>query len=140
MDFDVKIHKCTIVIDQNLSVGLAANAASVIGIGFGKTVNNLVGPDMQSNNDVNYPGVIYAPLPVLKSSSDYIMELLNIAEQEDDIYCMPFSDLAQSCKTYDEYGERINSTKSEDIGLVAIGLIGPKKKVSKLTGGLSLYQ
>lgn len=53
---------------------------------------------------------------------------------------MPFSALAQSCKTYDEYGERIASAHSENIELVAIGLIGPKKKITRLTGNLKLYR
>ncbi|REL31305.1 DUF2000 domain-containing protein [Thalassotalea euphylliae] len=140
MKFDAKKHKCTIVVDQDLNIGLSMNAASVIGISFGKTIENLVGPDMQSQDSVNYPGVIYSPLPVLKATGGYLMELLSAAEQDDDIHCMPFSALAQSCKTYDEYGERINSTNSEHIELVAIGLIGPKKKITKLTGNLPLYR
>ncbi|MFT2112064.1 DUF2000 domain-containing protein [Marinomonas sp. 2405UD68-3] len=139
MKFDAKKHKCTIVVDQDLNVGLSMNAASVIGISFGKTISNIVGPDMQSQDDVNYPGVIYSPLPVLKTTRKSVMDLLSVAEQDEEIHCMPFSALAQSCKTYDEYGERINSTNSESIELVAIGLVGPKKKITKLTGNLPLY-
>lgn len=127
MEFDASKHKCTIIVDQDLPPGLAINAASVIGISFGKTVTNLVGPDMHSMDNVNYPGVIYAPLPVLLSTGEHIQNLLAIAEQDEQIYTMPFSALAQSCKTYDEYGERISSVTSQHIELVAIGIIGPKK-------------
>ncbi|QKO12151.1 hypothetical protein HAT91_00468 [Dickeya solani] len=70
MKFDAASHKCTIVIDKDLGAGLSINAASVIGISFGRTVENLVGPDMQSQDAVNYPGVIYAPLPVLLAPGD----------------------------------------------------------------------
>ncbi|AHG21714.1 hypothetical protein Z042_20445 [Chania multitudinisentens RB-25] len=140
MKFDASRHRCTIVIDKDLPAGLAINAASVIGISFGRTTENLVGPDMQSLDAVNYPGVIYSPLPVLLASGEYIHELQAIAEADDEIYIMPFSALAQSCKTYDEYGERISSVNSEHIELVAVGLIGPKKKITKLTGNLSLYK
>ncbi|MBH1929765.1 DUF2000 domain-containing protein [Serratia rubidaea] len=140
MKFDASQHRCTIVIDKDLPAGLAINAASVIGISFGRTVENLVGPDMQSIDDINYPGVIYSPLPVLLASGDYIQQLQIAAENDSEIYVMPFSALAQSCKTYQEYGERISSVNSENIELVAIGLIGPKKKVTKMTGNLSLYK
>ncbi|TNV19801.1 DUF2000 domain-containing protein [Buttiauxella sp. B2] len=140
MQFDASQHRCTIIIDKNLRAGLAINAASVIGISFGRMVENLVGPDMQSKDAVNYPGVVYAPLPVLLAPGSYVHELLDIAEQDDEFYAMPFSALAQSCKTYDEYGERISSASSERIELVAIGLIGPKKKITKLTGNLALYK
>lgn len=63
MKFEASQHRCTIVIDRDLPAGLAINAASVIGISFGRTVGNLVGPDMQSQDAVNYPGVIYSPFP-----------------------------------------------------------------------------
>jgi len=116
------------------------NAASVIGISFGRTVENLVGPDMQSLDDINFPGVIYAPLPVLLAPGHSLREIQVSAESDEEIYVMPFSALAQSCKTYDEYGEKISSVKSENIELVAIGIIGPKKKITKLTGNLPLYK
>lgn len=140
MKFDANLHRCTIVIDQHLPVGLAMNAASVIGISFGRTVENLVGPDQCSLDDINYPGVIYAPLPVLLASGETIRQLQSGAEQDEEIYVMPFSALAQSCKTYEEYGERIASVNSDNIELVAVGLIGPKKKITKMTGNLSLYK
>lgn len=95
---------------------------------------------MQSLDEVNYPGVIYAPLPVLLASGDYLHELQASAESDDEMYVMPFSALAQSCKTYEEYGERISSVKSENIELVAIGIIGPKKKLTRMTGNLPLYK
>ncbi len=140
MKFDASQHRCTIIIDNDLPVGLAMNAASVIGISFGRTVEDLVGPDKQSLDGVNYPGVIYSPLPVLRASGACIHELLIAGEADDDIEIMPFSALAQSCKTYDEYGERIASVSSNAIELVAIGLVGPKKKITKLTGNLPLYK
>ncbi|NIF20434.1 MULTISPECIES: DUF2000 domain-containing protein [Pantoea] len=140
MKFDASQQRCTIIIDKDLPAGLAMNAASVIGISFGRTVENLVGPDMQSLDDVNYPGVIYSPLPVLLASGEYLQEIQAKVENDDDIYVMPFSALAQSCKTYEEYGEKISSVKSNNIELVAIGIIGPKNKVTKMTGNLPLYR
>ncbi|UTH75626.1 DUF2000 domain-containing protein [Chromobacterium sp. IIBBL 290-4] len=140
MKFDASQHRCAIVIDKELPTGLAINAASVIGISFGRQVENLVGPDMQSQDQVNYPGVIYSPLPILLATNDYIREMLDSFDDDGEIYIMPFSALAQSCKTYDEYGERISSVDSSDIELVAVGLIGPKKKINKVTGSLPLFK
>lgn len=140
MKFDASKHRCTIVIDQDLPVGLAMNAASVIGISIGRTIDNLVGPDMQSLDKVNYPGVIYSPLPVLLASGEYLHEIQNNAESDDDIYVMPFSALAQSCRTYKEYDEKISSVNSSNIDLVAIGIVGPGNKVTKMTGNLALYK
>ncbi|MBD8162731.1 DUF2000 domain-containing protein [Erwinia persicina] len=140
MRFDASQHRCTIIIDSQLSPGLAMNAASVIGISFGRTVENLVGPDLHSLDAVSYPGVIYAPLPVLRAESSYVQQLLAIAGQDDEMVAMPFSALAQSCRTYEEYSERISAVPSPQIALVAIGLLGPKKKITQLTGNLALYK
>lgn len=140
MKYNSEIHKCAIVIDKDLSRGLAINAASVIGISFGRTVTNLVGPDMQSMDNVNYPGVIYSPLPILLANNEHIQKLSEIAEKDEEVYSVPFSALAQSCKTYDEYGEKISSVNSEHIELVAVGIIGPKKTVNKHTGNLALFK
>lgn len=140
MDFDANTHRCTILIDQQLPAGLAMNAASIIGISFGKLPGNLVGPNQQSQDGVNYPGVIYAPLPVLLADGNYLRELQQISGADSEIFTMPFSALAQSCKTYEEYGERIADAHSDQIELVAIGLIGPKKKITRLTGNLKLYR
>ncbi len=140
MQFDASQHRCTLIIDNQLPTGLALNAASVIGISFGKLIDNVVGPDLQSEDGLNYPGVIYAPLPVLLADGHYLRELQQASSADPDIFAMPFSALAQSCKTYEEYGERIASAHSDHIELVAIGLIGPKKKITRLTGNLKLFR
>ncbi|RMO90030.1 hypothetical protein ALQ33_00949 [Pseudomonas syringae pv. philadelphi] len=140
MNFDAALHKCVIVVDKALGLGHAANAVSVIGVSMGRSVDGLVGPDMQSRDSVNYPGVIYAPLPILLSSNDSLHELQEKALADDEIFSLPFSALAQSCKTYQEYESRISEADSSSIELVAIGLIGPKKKISKLTGNFPLFK
>lgn len=140
MDFDAAIHKCVIVVDKALGLGHAINAVSVIGVSMGRSVEGLVGPDMQSRDNVNYPGVIYAPLPILLSNNELLREILEKALEDDEIQSIPFSALAQSCKTYQEYEARISEADSATIEVVAIGLIGPRKKISKLTGSLPLFK
>lgn len=140
MRFNASEHRCSIIIDEKLSRGLAINAASVIGVGLGCNVDNLVGKDFKSLDGVNYPGVIYSPLPLLSSTQKHIDEIFSIVKNDSEIHIMPFSSLAQSCKTYVEYGNKMSSTSSEEIQLVAIGLVGPKKKITKLVGSLPLYK
>lgn len=140
MEFDAAVHTCVIVVDSGLGVGHAANAVSVIGVSLGRSIEGLVGPDMQSRDGVNYPGVIYAPLPILMATNDYLRALQAAALADEDIHTMPFSALAQSCRTYQEYETRIAEAESSAIELVAIGLIGPQKKIRKLTGNLALFK
>ncbi|WP_272665324.1 DUF2000 domain-containing protein [Providencia sp. PROV174] len=140
MIFNPTEHRCAIVVNQNLSNGLAMNAASVIGVSLGNKVNNMVGNDLNSLDNMNYPGVIYAPLPILKSSEQYMKEIEVAAYQKDDIYIIPFSLLAQSCRTYDEYQQKLSEQQYKDIQLAGIGLVGNKKAVTQLIGHLPLFK
>ncbi|MGG4607925.1 DUF2000 domain-containing protein [Providencia sp. Me31A] len=133
-------HRCAIVVNQELSNGLAMNAASVIGVSLGNKVNNMVGSDLNSLDNVNYPGVIYAPLPILKSAELYMKEIEVAAYQKNDIYIIPFSLLAQSCRTYDEYQQKLSEQQYQDIQLAGIGLVGNKKSVTQLIGHLPLFR
>lgn len=140
MIFNPVEHRCAIVVNQDLSNGLAMNAASVIGVSLGNKVNNVVGSDLNSLDNVNYPGVIYAPLPILKSAELYMKEIEVAAYQKNDIYIIPFSLLAQSCRTYDEYQQKLSEQQYQDIQLAGIGLVGNKKTVTQLIGHLPLFR
>jgi len=140
MQFDAELHRCTLIIDNDLPAGLAMNAASVIGVSFGRAVDNLVGAALQSQDGVTYPGVITAPLPVLLATGDYLRELHGRCAADETFFVLPFSALAQSCRSYAEYEERMRDATSPNIELVALGLAGPKKAVTRLTGNLKLYR
>nr|WP_236611209.1 DUF2000 family protein [Providencia burhodogranariea] len=48
--------------------------------------------------------------------------------------------MAQSCKNYDDYAQKLTNTQDQDIQLAAIGLVGNKSKINKLTGNLLLFK
>ena len=103
-------------------------------------VNNIVGEDLNSTDNINYPGVIYVPLPILKSPEQYIKEIEVAALKVNEIYVIPFSLLAQSCRTYDEYQQKLSEQQYKDIQLAGIGLVGNKKAVTQLIGHLPLFR
>ncbi|MCD2528265.1 DUF2000 domain-containing protein [Providencia huaxiensis] len=57
-----------------------------------------------------------------------------------EIYVIPFSLLAQSCRTYDEYQQKLSEQQYKDIQLAGIGLVGNKKAVTQLIGHLPLFR
>ncbi|ELY5848669.1 DUF2000 domain-containing protein [Cronobacter turicensis] len=140
MQFDTSLHKCTIVVDRALTPGLAMNAASVLGVCLGRQVEGLVGPDLLSLDGVTYPGVIRAPLPVLLGEGNTLLGLFSAAQNDPQILVLPFSALAQSCKTWEEYELRLAGASSAETELAALGLVGPKKHIARLTGNLPLYR
>lgn len=51
-----------------------------------------------------------------------------------------FSDLAQGCKTYDEFIEKMKDVSETELDYLGIAICGPKKKVNKLTGSMALLR
>lgn len=51
-----------------------------------------------------------------------------------------FSDLAQGCKTYDEFIEKMSGVSESDLNYFGIAICGAKKKVNKLTGSMPLLR
>ncbi|MGC7100992.1 DUF2000 domain-containing protein [Amycolatopsis lurida] len=112
-------NKCAIVVSEELPAGLAANAAGVLSITLGHRISGLVGADVKDADGVVHPGIVRLPIPILN---------------------VPFSALAQSCKTYDEYIGKMAATATADLDIVGVGLHGPRKPVNRLVGSLPLLR
>lgn len=132
--------KCAILVADSLPTGLAVNAASVLSVTLGERVDELIGRDVKDADGVLHPGVISIPLPILRHSPEGISEILAVAASDAEMFFATFSSLAQSCKTYDEYVDRMSQTGTGEIDLVGIALYGPKKQVNKLVGSLPLFK
>ena len=51
-----------------------------------------------------------------------------------------FSDLAQGCKTYSEFLEKMAATQESTLRYLGLAICGPKKKVNRLTGSMPLLR
>jgi hypothetical protein len=127
-----------IVVSEQLPAGLAANAASVLAVTLGQRVDGLVGADVKDADGVAHPGIIYMPLPVLKAQPTKLTELVQAAASDPDVFFVSFTGLAQSCRTYDEYVEKMAAANTAELDVVGIGLHGPKKQINRLAGSLPL--
>ncbi len=142
MYFEPGFHKSTILIEDNLSVGLAMNSASVIGVSIGKLIENITGDDFNEREKMVYPGMLTTPLPILKASQLELLSIFLQARSDGLCIVIPFSKLAQSCKTYNEYCEKlsiVDKESIENIELSGVGLVGPEDTLEELTGSLELY-
>ncbi|MCW2258340.1 hypothetical protein M2263_004431 [Providencia alcalifaciens] len=140
MQFDASVDRCVIVINQNLPLGLAINAASIVGVGIGNKIKQLIGQDLISIDGIDYPGVISSSLPILKATNEMIKKIQIDCSKLEGVYFLPFSLIAQSCKNYDDYVQKLTSAQDQDIQIAAIGLVGKKSKINKLTGNLLLFK
>ena len=137
-----KNEKCVMIINQNLPAGVAANTAAIMGISLGKQQPQIVGPDVADKNGRYRPGIIEFPVPILKGSSENMQEIYRklLLPEFSSLTAIDFTDLAQGCKTYEEFIEKMSKSPVDSLQYLGLTLCGPKKKVNKLTGNLPLLR
>lgn len=132
--------RCAIVVSDELPTGLAVNAASVLSLTMGHRVEGLVGVDVQDADGVTHPGVIHTPLPILVAPREQVGAIVQTAATHDGMFFVSFSSLAQSCRTYEEYIDKMAASPTAELASVGVGLHGPRKQVNKLVGSLPLLR
>ena len=139
---DTQNEKWVMIIDENLPLGLIANTAAIMGITLGKENPDVVGISVTDLNGSKHPGIIEFPLPILKGNPQVIREIRRKLGQPEfqDLSAVDFSDLAQSCHTYQEYIEKMAGTPEQELRYLGLGIRGPKKKVNRLTGNMPLLR
>lgn len=139
---DLQNEKCVMIIDENLPLGIIANTAAIMGITLGRKMPEVVGADVYDRTGKEHLGIIEFPVPILKGNADSIKAIRKKLYEPDfsDLTVVDFSDLAQGCKTYDEFVEKMKEVSEIDLNYFGIAICGAKKKVNKLTGSMALLR
>lgn len=139
---DFQNEKCVMVIDEHLPLGILANTAAILGITLGKKMPEVVGADVTDKTGNEHLGIIEFPVPILRGTAESLNALRERLYESDfsDVTVVDFSDLAQGCKTYDEFIGKMKEAPEEDLHYLGIALCGAKKKINKLTGSLPLLR
>ena len=132
--------KCVMIIDGNLPLGIIANTAAIMGITLGKKLPEVVGADVRDRTGKEHLGIIEFPVPILRGNGDRLKEIREKLYEPDfkDLTVVDFSDLAQSCKTYQEFTEKMKGASEENLSYFGIAVCSAKKKINKLTGSMAL--
>ena len=139
---DLQNEKCVMVIDENLPLGIIANTAAIMGITLGTKMPEVVGSDVVDKTGNEHLGIIEFPVPILKGNVDSIKAIREKLYEPDfsDLTVVDFSDLAQSCKTYDEFIGKMGTAAETDLNYFGIAICGTEKKINKLTGSMGLLR
>lgn len=134
--------KCVMIIDENLPMGIIANTAAIMGITMGKKMPEVVGADVIDKSGNEHLGIIEFPVPILRGSAEIIRQIREKLYQPDfqDLTVVDFSDLAQGCKTYEEFILKMGNVEESTLQYFGIAICGAKKKVNKLTGSMPLLR
>jgi len=134
--------KIVMVVNRELPVGLIANTTAVLGITVGKLFEGVVGPDISDADGNQHLGITSKVIPILAGTKEKIRAIRHRAGQEgnEDIQVIDFSEIAQKCKSYNDYREHLSNMKYEDIYYLGICMYGPVKKINKLTGSMPLLR
>ncbi|MCB7317356.1 DUF2000 domain-containing protein [Lacrimispora sp. 210928-DFI.3.58] len=106
---DLQNEKCVMIIDGHLPLGIIANTAAIMGITLGKKMPEVVGADVTDKTGNEHLGIIEFPVPILKGNLESIKAIREKLYEPDfsDLTVVDFSDLAQGCKTYNEFIEKM---------------------------------
>lgn len=139
---DIESEKCVVIIDEKLPLGVIANTAVILGITMGMKMLDVVGKDVFDKNGNIHSGISQFPVPVLKGSDKIISNLRNRLYDDEfsELAVVDFTELAQHCKTYDEYVSRMARCENEDLKFMGLAICGNKKKINKLTGSMPLLR
>lgn len=139
---DFQSEKCVVVVDGALPPGLAANTAAILGITLGKHLPKAVGPDVTDGSGVLHPGIIAFPVPVLRGDRELLRSLREKLSTPtfSGLFAADFSDLAQGCKTYGEFREKMAAAPETSLQYLGLAVCGEKKLVNRLTGSLPLLR
>ena len=139
---DLQNEKCVMVIDESLPLGIIANTAAILGITLGKKMPEVVGADVYDRTGKEHLGIIEFPVPVLRGNADRIKDIREKLYQPEfsDLTVVYFSDLAQGCKTYGEFTQKMKNVDGVELNYLGVAVCGEKKKVNRLTGNLGLLR
>lgn len=132
--------KATVVVDQELPIGLIANCSAVLGVSLGAAVPDLIGPHITDYSGVEHHGITGLPIPILATSQDSLCALVSQSQAESAVTTIAFNDVAQKCTSYADYQQKLAQTSFESLKFLGVLIIGSKRAVARLTGSLPLLK
>ena len=136
------MNKCVIIIDGGQPLGVCANIAAVLGASLGKRLPEAIGADTADGTGGLHTGIIKIPIPILKGEPKLLREILATVSQPEykEIFAVDFTELAQSCRSYPEYTEKISCVHESELKYMGVALYGSKRLIEKIMVNLPLLR
>ena len=133
--------RVAVVVDPSLPVGLLANTVATISIGIGAAEPGLGNISLIDADGRAVKTSANCPVRILQASSDAMKVLLIKAlPAPEGGAVVPFPGFARKLHVFEQYAEEILRRNLADEHIDGLGLIGPAKWVSSLTGSFKLLR
>lgn len=134
--------KVVMIIDQQLPLGIVANTAAVLGMSLSNQCPDIIGSEVNDQDQHIHYGITEKNIPVLGVGKEDIKKLRNrlFKDEFPDIKAIDFTTVALRSREYESYRKTIALIPANELEYLGIALIGPEKKVNKLTGNMPLLR
>ncbi|HEX7659864.1 MAG TPA: DUF2000 domain-containing protein [Pseudonocardiaceae bacterium] len=130
--------KWVVVVDEALPAGRAVNAAICVAAATGRAVTGLLGPDAVDADGATHPGLPWAGCTVLGASGERLTAVRAKAASAEGVLVVDMPADAQLTRVYDEYLANVSDKDATKLEYYAVGIVGPRKRVDRIVGGLPL--
>lgn len=130
--------KWVVVVNEALAPGLAVNAAICAAAATAQQVAGLLGPDAKDADGAVHPGLPWAGCSVLVADAATLRTVRTAAEAHELTFVADMPAAAQTTRVYDEYLATVSETAADEIEYYAVSIVGPRNRVDKIVGRLSL--
>lgn len=130
--------KWAIAVDPEQPEGRRANAVACVAAAFGARVPGLLGTDGVDADGTAHAGLPWAGCSLLAADPERLVALRARAAEEEGVLVIGMPAAAQESRVYDEYLAALATTAAADLREIAIGLIGPRRTIERLTKKLRL--
>lgn len=130
--------KWVLLIDQDLPAGRAVNAAICASAATTAHVSGLLGPAALDRNGSEHPGLPRAGCTVLSATAEQLSTIRAKAAASDNVFVADMPAPAQHTRIYDEYLDQVSVLAPDELTYYAVSLVGPRNRIDRLVGKLSL--
>lgn len=130
--------RCVVILNADLPVGKAANAAAVISLTLGQRHPQFVGTELVDGDEKVWPGLIPVGIPVLSASNEQLASLVGqCGELGFDAILFPVE--GQMTVDYAAFSAAVRQIPTDQLQHLGLGIVGEKKALRKLTAKLKLF-
>jgi hypothetical protein len=132
--------RTAIVIDQQLAIGFAANAAAVVALSLGAHRPELPGADLVDAAGRHHAGLFPAGLPIPAGTAAEIAGARELAADQHEVLVIDFPSDGQTTTDYAEFRRLVAGKQPDELRYLGMALHGPTDIIRSLTKRFSLLR